>query len=244
MDSLITTKTDNEFIYSQNEQAHPPSKSQHTALFGNASSGYHSIFLSLPKIKMRATLPATLLLSALLAACASTRDIPPNKNISQSGPLKVHPGLLGQPVPVELQEPSNKVANREAVAATSSAPSGIKMDQAGLPTQRSVYFDYNSAVVRIEFDPALQTHARYLAANPKSRVRIDGNADERGTPDYNARLGLKRAEIVRQSLINHGAPEKQISLKTLGESRPKLKGHDEESWSENRRADVVYEKEE
>ena len=221
-----------------------PATTSHVALFGNASSSYHSIFFSLPKIKMRANLPATLLLSALLAACASTRDIPPKKNISQSGSLKVHPGLLGQPVPAELQEPSDKVANSGAEAAASPAPAGIKMDQAGLRTQRSVYFDYNSAAVRIEFDPALQAHARYLAANPKSRVRIDGNADERGTPDYNARLGLKRAENVRQTLINHGAPEKQISLKTLGESRPKLKGHDEESWSENRRADVVYEKEE
>ena len=54
---------------------------------------------------------------------------------------------------------------------------------------------------------------------------------------------MKRAENVRQSMIGLGAPEKQISIKTLGESRPKLKGHDEESWSENRRADVVYEQE-
>lgn len=188
---------------------------------------------------MRATLPATLLLSALLAACASNRDIPPSKHISQSGTLKVHPGLLGQPVPPELQEQG--IAGGPAAATT--ANSGIKMDQAGLRTQRSVYFDFNNADVRIEFDPALQAHARYLAANPKSKVRIDGNADERGTPDYNARLGMKRAENVRQIIIKHGAPEKQVSVKTLGDLRPKLKGHDEESWAENRRADVVYEKE-
>ena len=193
----------------------------------------------MPKIQMRATLPATLLLSALLAACASSRDIPPSKHISQSGPLKVHPGLLGQPVPPELQEQG--IAGGPATASTTD--SGMKMDQAGLRTQRSIYFDFNNADVRIEFDPALQAHARYLAANPKSKVRIDGNADERGTPDYNARLGMKRAENVRQIMIKHGAPEKQVSVKTLGELRPKLKGHDEESWAENRRADVVYEKE-
>ena len=119
----------------------------------------------------------------------------------------------------------------------------IKMDLVGLRTQRSVYFDLNSAVVRIEFDPALQAHARYLIANPKSRVRVEGNADERGAPDYNVRLGLKRAENVRQTMIGHGAPAKQITVKTLGESRPKLTGHDEESWAENRRAEVVYERE-
>ena len=200
---------------------------------------------------MRATLLATLLLSTLLAACGTFRDLPPSKHISQSGQLKVHPGLLGQPVPAELQEPqraanSPKAANSAPAGspATGAAESAAKMDQAGLRTQRSVYFDYNSATVRSEFDPALQAHARYLTANPKSRLRIEGNADDRGAPDFNARLGLKRAENVRQVLIGHGATEKQITLKTLGESQPKLKGRDEESWAENRRADVVYEKEE
>ena len=206
---------------------------------------------------MRATLPATLLLSTLLAACGTFRDLPPSKHISQSGQLKVHPGLLGQPVPAELQEPqraanSPTAANSAPAASPAPAPapapaaagSGAKMDQAGLRTQRSVYFDYNSATTRSEFDPALQAHARYLTANPKSRLRIEGNADDRGAPDFNARLGLKRAENVRQVLIGHGATEKQITLKTLGESQPKLKGRDEESWAENRRADVVYEKEE
>ena len=82
-------------------------------LFGNLSSGYHAEFSLLPKIKMRASLPATLLLSALLAACASTRDIPPSKNISQSGPLKVDPSLLRQATPAEFQAPP---------AATVSAP--------------------------------------------------------------------------------------------------------------------------
>ncbi|MBK7464033.1 MAG: OmpA family protein [Betaproteobacteria bacterium] len=200
---------------------------------------------------MRATLPATLLLSTLLAACGTFRDQPPSKHISQSGQLKVHPGLLGQPVPAELQEPqraANSPTAANSAPAASAAPaaagSAAKMDQAGLRTQRSVYFDYNSATVRSEFDPALQAHARYLTANPKSRVRVEGNADDRGAPDFNARLGLKRAENVRQVLIGHGATEKQITLKTLGESQPKLKGRDEESWAENRRADVVYEKEE
>ena len=200
---------------------------------------------------MRATLPATLLLSTLLAACGTFRDLPPSKHISQSGQLKVHPGLLGQPVPAELQEPQRAAASATAANGTpgpapalAAAESGAKMDQAGLRTKRSVYFDYNSAIVRSEFDPALQAHARYLTANPKSRVRIEGNADDRGAPDFNASLGLKRAENVRQVLIGHGATEKQITLKTLGESQPKLKGSDEESWAENRRADVVYEKEE
>ncbi|HSG23468.1 MAG TPA: OmpA family protein [Azonexus sp.] len=223
-------------------------RTPYPTLFANLSSGYHSELLSLLKNKMRATLPATLLLSALLAACASSRDLP-NKHPAQSGPLKVHPGLVGQAVPAELQEPQPAVAsgtetNSAPAAAPLAAQPVAKVEQANLRTQRSVYFDYKSSAVRAEFNPVLQAHAHYLAANPKSRIRIEGNADDRGTPDFNARLGLERAENVRQILIGHGAPEKQITFKSLGETQPKLKGRDEESRAENRRADVVYEKEE
>jgi peptidoglycan-associated lipoprotein len=190
---------------------------------------------------MRATLTATVLISALLAGCASTNDGPANKNISQTGALKVHPGLLGQPVPAELQQDMRPAVVQPAPGASETP---MKLDEAGLRTQRSVYFDYNSSTVKADFDPALKAHARYLASNPKARVRIDGNADERGPAGYNNILGLKRADNVRQSIIGHGAPEKQVVVKSLGESKPKLKGHDEESWAENRRADVVYERDE
>lgn len=182
---------------------------------------------------MRATLPLTLLLSALLAACSTKGDIPPSKHIAQNGPLRVHPGLLGQPVPAELQG--------EARVAAAAGDSAIKMDPVGLRTQRSIYFDLNSADIKADYDPALRAHARYLAEHPKARVRIEGNADERGSADYNRRLGLKRAETVRATLVSQGAGDKQVNIKSLGEARPKLTGHDESSWAENRRADVVYE---
>lgn len=188
-------------------------------------------------IMMRASLPATLLLSVLLAACASSRDTAASKHIVQSGALKVHPGLLGKPVPAELA-PAPVAA---VVAPAPAAETPIRMDQDGLRTQRSVYFDYNSANLKADYDPALRAHARYLAANPQARVRIEGNADERGSAGYNLRLGERRAATVRETLIAHGAPGAQVKIKSLGESQPKLKGRDEESWAENRRADVVYE---
>ncbi|MCG2578579.1 OmpA family protein [Dechloromonas sp. XY25] len=190
---------------------------------------------------MRASLPATLLLSALLAACSTKGDIPPSKHISQSGPLRVHPGLLGKPVPAELQAESAVAATSAAAPGAAAGEAAIKMDPIGLRTQRSVYFDLNSADLKADYDPALRAHARYLAEHPKARVRIEGNADERGSADHNLRLGLKRAENVRSTLVAHGAPEKQVRIKSLGEGKPKLTGHDESSWSENRRADVVYE---
>ena len=191
---------------------------------------------------MRASLPISLLLATLLAACSTKGDIPPSKHISQSGSLKVHPGLLGQPVPPELRvDPAPAAAVPAAAAATEAAP--IKMEPVGLRTQRSVYFDLDSADLKADYAPALRAHARYLAEHPAARVRVEGNADERGSVEHNRRLGLKRAETVRNALLGQGASGKQVSVKTLGESHPKLSGHDEASWAENRRADVVYEKE-
>lgn len=191
---------------------------------------------------MRPTLPATILLSVMLAACASNKAVPQPTSIAQSGPLKVHPGLLGQPVPAELQQEALASAAPAAAPAPESEPA-IKIDATGLRTQRSVYFDLNSADIKADFDPALSAHGRYLTEHPEARIRIEGNADERGTAGYNNRLGLKRAENVRQALIAHGASTKQLSIKSLGKTKPKKTGHDEESWAENRRADVVYEKE-
>ena len=197
------------------------------------------------KNKMRASLPIAFLLSTLLTACASFKsEIPPSKHITQSGPLKVHPGLLGKPVPAELQPGSSLPAASSAPVASATPEAPMKMDPVGLRTQRSVYFDLNSAAIKADYDPALRAHASYLAEHPKARVRIEGNADERGSADYNRHLGLKRAENVRATLASHGARKKQITIKTLGASNPKKPGHDEESWAENRRSDVVYDREE
>jgi peptidoglycan-associated lipoprotein len=189
---------------------------------------------------MRASLIALILFPALLAGCATSQDKLNHRSIAQSGALKVHPGLLGQPVPPELQQ-DMRVASGKNSAAPDAA---MQLDATGLRTQRSVYFDFNNSDIKAEFDPALKSHARYLASNPKSRVRIEGNADERGSAGFNNNLAFKRAANVRQAIIGHGAAEKQVVVKSLGESKPKLKGHDEESWAENRRADVVYEREE
>lgn len=183
-------------------------------------------------------LPLVLLLASLLSACAATSDPSATRQIAQSGTLKVHPGLLGQPVPAELQtQPQLAMTARE----TEQAP--IRMDEEGLRTQRSVYFDLDKSDIKADYDPILMAHARYLARNPTARVRIEGHADERGSAAYNNRLGLKRAQSVRATLLGHGAEATQVAVKTWGKRKPKLLGRDEEAWAENRRADVIYERE-
>lgn len=182
-------------------------------------------------------IPLILLLASLLSACATGNDPSRSRQVAQSGALKVHPGLLGQAVPTELQGTSPVVTT----AATEPAETPMRMDEEGLRTQRSVYFDLDQAAIKADYDPILQAHARYLARNPQTRVRIEGHADERGSSGYNERLGLKRAQSVRATLLGHGAGSTQVTVKTWGKRKPKLLGRNEEAWAENRRADVIYE---
>jgi len=203
------------------------------------------------------------ILLVLLSACSSAPKMTTPK-LEQKGALKAHPGLLGQPVPPELREaeerkvarvdatgaqenpsgaeqPANATSPRET-AKTSGAQEKTKNDT--LPSSPgSLYFDYKDARIRPDHERLLEEHARKLTASRKAKLRIEGHADERGSDNYNKQLGMKRAESVKQALTQRGVAPKQLKLLSLGKSRPKVKGHDEASWAENRRADLIYERE-
>ncbi|QEW07184.1 peptidoglycan-associated lipoprotein Pal [Nitrincola iocasae] len=102
------------------------------------------------------------------------------------------------------------------------------------------YFEFDRAVVRQEFFPDLEGHARYLAGNPSARVRLDGHTDERGTREYNMALGERRANAVERLLIVNGANAGQIETVSYGEERPSVTGNHEGAWSQNRRVELRY----
>jgi peptidoglycan-associated lipoprotein len=113
-------------------------------------------------------------------------------------------------------------------------------DPKGILAKRSVYFDYDSYVVKDEFKALVEAHAKYLVANKGRKILIQGNTDERGGREYNLALGQKRAEAVRKALGLLGVPETQVEAVSLGKEKPKATGSDEASWAENRRSDIVY----
>jgi len=113
-------------------------------------------------------------------------------------------------------------------------------DPANILSKRSVYFDFDSFVVKDEFRPLVEAHARYLVANRGTRMIIQGNTDERGSREYNIALGQKRADAVKRTMTLLGAQEAQIETVSFGKEKPKNPGHDESAWAENRRADIVY----
>jgi peptidoglycan-associated lipoprotein len=106
--------------------------------------------------------------------------------------------------------------------------------------KKSVYFDFDSFVVKSEYQSVVEAHGKYLASTKNRRVVVEGNTDERGGREYNLALGQKRAEAVKQRLMLLGATDTQIETVSFGEEKPKAVGSNEEAWAQNRRADIVY----
>ncbi len=86
----------------------------------------------------------------------------------------------------------------------------------------------------------LNGHAAFLAQNPGARIVLEGHADERGTREYNMALGERRGNSVSRYLVVQGVSVDAIEVVSFGEERPVNEGHNESSWSENRRVEIRY----
>lgn len=113
-------------------------------------------------------------------------------------------------------------------------------DPANILSRRSIFYDLDSYDVKDQFKDLVEAHARYLRDNPKSKMLIQGNTDERGSREYNIGLGQRRSESVKRMLLLLGAKEDQVESVSLGEEKPRSEGHDEQAWSQNRRSDILY----
>ncbi|MCG2586152.1 peptidoglycan-associated lipoprotein Pal [Massilia sp. TS11] len=162
--------------------------------------------------------------AALLAGCSS--------------PVKVaEPAPVVEKAPEPVAPPKAEPAPVKTVDATPVDPLN---DPKGVLANRSVYFDFDSYVVREDGKPVVDNHSAYLAKNKQRKVLIQGNTDERGGTEYNLALGLKRAEAVRKAMAAQGVADGQMEAVSLGKEKPKAEGHDEAAWAQNRRADIVY----
>lgn len=103
-----------------------------------------------------------------------------------------------------------------------------------------IYFAYDSNKVDGDYIELVKHHGRYLSFNANANVRLEGHADERGTREYNIALAEARAQAVKQLMLYEGAGNDQISVISYGEEKPVAFGHDEESYSINRRVEIVY----
>jgi peptidoglycan-associated lipoprotein len=113
-------------------------------------------------------------------------------------------------------------------------------DPSNILSRRSIFFDYDSNVVKEEFKPLVAAHAGYISKNRQQKMTIQGNTDERGSREYNLALGQRRADAVKQMMTLLGAPAAQIETVSFGEEKPRAQGSTEQAFAENRRADIVY----
>lgn len=170
------------------------------------------------------SLSITLVAAAALAACSSTPLDAPKAPVASA---QVAPA-----------------ANTAAPTAAQSAVATVTLDPLDDPkgrlAARSVFFAYDNFAVDSKYEPLVQAHGQFLQAHPQVQIRVEGNADERGSREYNLALGEKRAQVVEKQLELMGAKAAQIEAVSYGEERPKAEGHDEAAWAENRRADIRY----
>ena len=179
---------------------------------------------------MMRLLTTTLMLFLLaLAGCATTPTEQPGAAVEDRG----------KPVGPPAAVPAKPKPDTAPLVTAPLGAAALK-DPGNILSRRSVYFDYDSNLVKDEFRPLVTAHARYLQQNPGVRMRIEGHADERGSREYNLALGQRRSEAVKQMLQLLGARPEQIESVSFGEEKPRALGHDEKSWAENRRGDIAY----
>jgi peptidoglycan-associated lipoprotein len=136
---------------------------------------------------------------------------PTNDRYNDNGAGSVSGGNLGAPAPGSEQDFIVNIGDR-------------------------VYFDLDSYQIRSEAYPRLDAQVAWLQRYPSVTIRIEGNADERGTREYNLALGARRAESVRTYLVERGINAGRIDTISYGKERPIAAGSNEESWARNRNA--------
>ncbi|MGE0358581.1 MAG: peptidoglycan-associated lipoprotein Pal [Burkholderiales bacterium] len=113
-------------------------------------------------------------------------------------------------------------------------------DPKNILSKRSVYFDFDSNVVKEDYQGLVQAHAKYLMDKRGTNIKIEGNCDERGSREYNLALGQRRAEAVKKVMTVLGVQDGRIETVSFGEEKPAATGHDEAAWAQNRRSDIKY----
>ncbi len=132
----------------------------------------------------------------------------------------------------------SNVVGKGTVASVDLSKAG--QDAAMQATTRVVYFDYDSFVIRSEFQAVIEAHAKYIRSDKSRKVVIEGHTDERGGREYNLALGQKRAEAVRKALSLLGVPEAQLEAVSFGKEKPAVMGSTEAAMEKNRRAEISY----
>ncbi|HEY8878323.1 MAG TPA: peptidoglycan-associated lipoprotein Pal [Roseateles sp.] len=168
----------------------------------------------------------TLIAVAALAGCSSAVKLDEPKD-----------------VPVENRQPPQPTQEQKPPVTADTGVRTVDLfeqytREANAAGKRTVYFDFDSDVVKEEYRPLIELHAKRLNANKKAALSLEGNTDERGGREYNLALGQRRAEAVAKSLTLLGVGANQVEAVSFGKERPAVQGSGEEAWAKNRRVEL------
>lgn len=158
-------------------------------------------------------------------------------------------GVKLDDVPVEDKNATSTMGGNTGPNSGNTAQSGVAgvdlgqsgRDAAGpVGVSRIVYFDYDSYVIKPEFQSLIEAHSRFIKAGTNRKLMIEGHTDDRGGREYNLALGQKRAEAVRRSLALLGVQDSQMEAVSFGKEKPAAQGNSEDAHAQNRRAELSY----
>jgi len=167
-----------------------------------------------------------------LYGCPKSADV---SSAPESQPQKVEAAAADTAKAAEMQKAEETAAAAKA-AEDEMAKERAAKEASGL---QAIYFDFDKSFVRDDAKAVMKANAEWLKANPKAKIRIEGNCDERGTIEYNQALGQRRAASAKKYLTDMGVSGKRISLISYGKEKPVCNESTEDCWQKNRRADLV-----
>ncbi len=136
-------------------------------------------------------------------------------------------------------EEAPKAAEPAPAPAPAEEPKKVETAAKAEEGLQPIYFDFDKSFIRADAKPVMKANAAYLKANPKVKVKIEGNCDERGTIEYNQALGQRRAQSAKKYLTDLGIKSSRISLISYGKEKPVCTEGTEDCWQKNRRDDLV-----
>ena len=173
--------------------------------------------------------------ATVLAGCASGVKL-------DDVPVEDRSGSAVQATPGGPGSGAEAQAGRASQSAVTQVETAPRPSDTGGPANvgRIVYFDYDSYVIKPEFQNLIEAHARFLKSGGNRHVVVEGHTDERGGREYNLALGQRRAEAVRRALGLLGINDNQVEAVSFGKEKPAVQGSDESAWAQNRRAEIAY----
>ena len=184
------------------------------------------------------TVPPLILagLGVVLGACGVPEEEPPAAVEDSKILLEQDPDVVEG---VALDDEGNIIAGDLDISSEDGSVAGTV---AGATDQgMTIYFDYDSTTVKPRFAEIIQRATAHLQNNPAGRLRLEGHTDERGTRAYNLALGERRAQSVRDMILELGALAEQVDWVSYGEELPAVTGQGEGIWKQNRRVEIILE---